>query len=70
MMMLKPNVPVRIAAPALCPVLLLVTFLTERHQVLMIQRDCRIIKIIRRQVNLMVNMHSRHNQTLCQANLA
>ena len=68
--MLQLNMPVRIAAPALRPVLRLVTFLAECHQVLMVQRYRRIIQILWCNVNLVVNMYRRHDQTLCQANLA
>ena len=66
---LQGNVPQRIAPPALRPVLLSMARFTQRHQVRAVQCDHRIVQVVRRQVNLVMHMDRRFDQTLRQAKL-
>jgi len=61
--------PPGVASPALLSMLFLVTFLTQRHQVRVVQRDLWIANILRCDRLLVMHMHSRPDQALLHADL-
>ena len=50
--------------------LLLVTFLAKRHQVPVVQCDCRITKVLRRDMCSMMHVHRRNDQPFAETDLA
>ena len=60
---------VRITAPALLLVLRLVTVEAQRLQVVPVQRNVRVVHVLRCQLGLVVHLISRNNQSFFRASL-
>ena len=65
----KEHMPHRVAPPALPPVLLSMARFTQAQQVCLVRCDLRIPHVVSCQRFLVMHMHSRLDQSFCQAKL-